>query len=252
MTTLLAAIDAGPLAGTVVATAEAMLPVFADELDVVTVDHDDGSLDAAIAQDVRSLAGRTGPAIVAEIEDDGVAAIVVGLRSVAGGPRPAGHVTEHVITHCEVPVVVVPPGVDPAANPLERVLVPVEGSEPLGPEAESLLHRLESLGSLIETIHVFDRATVPMFWDGWHERELFADQFAEQYLPLEEPALELRAGDVAQQILAAAEASGSTLIVLEWKRDLGGTHAPVVRDLLGNTPVPLVLFPTNCRGATPS
>ncbi|MDH3678340.1 MAG: hypothetical protein OEV40_00170 [Acidimicrobiia bacterium] len=250
MTSLLAAIDAGPLATTIVATAEALLPVLADELDVVTVDHDE-ALDVAIAYHVRGLQGQAGPALLAEISGDGVAGIVVGLRSVAGGPRPAGHVTEHLITRCDVPVVVVPPGAADGADVLRRVLVPVEGLVPLGPEVEAFLQRLESHGSTVDTVHVIDRASVPMFWDGWDEQQVFTTEFAEQFLPLSDPALELRVGDVAQQILQAASLHESSLVVIEWKRELEGSRAPVVRDLLCNTRVPLVLMPTVSQGAIP-
>lgn len=250
VTRLVAAVDAGPMTSAVIRVADALVPILADRVEVVTVGNDQLELDPA-SPDVTSLSGKTGDELIALTEAEDVAGMVVGLRSVAGGPRPAGHVTEQVITNSSVPVVVVPPGIDLTADPLCRVLLPLEGDAGPDGAANELARRLQGRGSVVDTIHVFDRATVPMFWDGWSERDVFAEQFTSRFSPVPSRT-ELRVGDVAQQILAAAVAKDATLIMIEWKSDLTGAHAPVVRDLLCNAGIPLLLVPIVDQGDDPA
>ena len=255
MTRLIAAVDTGPMRASIIDTATALVPLLADRVDIVTIGVDDTEGQDLGQDEMSPVAARPGSGepmvgpgrqLVALTTEEDVTGIVVGLRSVVGGPRPAGHIAEQVITHSSVPVVAVPPEVDRSADPLARVLLPLEGEPdgdgPIGRFVGKLLRR----GSSVDTIHVFDRASAPMFWDGWHEHDVFAHQFADRFSPTPDPT-ELRVGGVAQQVLEAAVSNESTLIVLLWKRDLSASRAPVVRDLLCNTTVPLLLVPVTGR-----
>ncbi len=242
MSRILAAVDGGPVTAAVVKGAEALLPALGDSIEVVTV----GStpvLDQAInGHRLRRLMGDPVESLVDAVSAENVTALVVGARSMVGGPRPVGHVTLQLITSVAVPVVVIPPEVGPGHDPLSCVLLPLEGGLAPSTTTARIVDALVAAGARLQPVHVFDRTTAPSFWDRFEDAELYADQFSRRYAP-GGTATELRAGDAAQQILAASNDVGATLIVLEWKALLGGTHAPVVSTLLCNADVPLVLIP---------
>ena len=239
MKRVVAAIDAGPVSESVIAVADRLADVLGAQREIVMVD---GVVPSALSPDVTMLEGDVAEALTALSKGPGVVALVVGIRAVVGGPRPAGHVTEELITQSPVPVVAVPPATGARARTLSRVLLPLEGAAPPDSSTEEIVRAFEAAGSLVDTVHVFDRASVPMFWDGWHDTEIWSEQFKHRYSPVATDT-QLRLGDVAQQILGAAEENGSTLILLEWKCRLNHTHAPIVRELLSGTAVPLMLLP---------
>lgn len=250
MSRVIAAVDAGPVAAAVVAAARFLVPVMADEMTVVTVSDGPavggatGESDGAVADPIRVVVAEDPAAALVALttSDPEVTMVVTGLRTVAGGPRPAGHVTREVLAASPVPVVVVPPGTDPGLDPLERLLVPLEGVTPVSSATADLLRHLEREGTVIDTVHVFDRTNVPRFWDRPEDHELWLDQFGRTRSPVAGRP-EIRVGAVAGEILAAATAHGSSMIVLEWKGELHHPRAPVVRELLGATTVPLMLVP---------
>jgi hypothetical protein len=249
MTRVIVAIDADPVRAVVVPVAARLVPLLGDRLDVVTAGSQSIELDASLPYEVRGLEGPPAEALLRESAAADVTAVAIGVRAMVGGPRPAGHVTELLLRGCDIPVLAVPPGVDPRLDPSEQVLVPLEGAGTLAPATVTLLRELERTGSTIDEIHVFDRSTVPMFWNGWDERARFTEQFIEQYSPLADPQdLDLRVGDAADQILMAARERRSTLIVIEWKRELASPHAPIVRHLLSEAAIPLLLIPRSDEG----
>jgi hypothetical protein len=246
MTRVVAAVDPGPVAGAVAAVARRLAAGLGAEPVALWVTSAAGSPTLAPAVDLSPVVHREGdPAteVAAEVAGADVVAAVVGLRTVPGGPRPAGHVAEHLITVAAVPVAVVPPEAaeaDPGRGP---VLVPVEGGVPPSPAMSALLAALSEAGHEVVPLHVFDRTTAPMFWNGWHDRAIWSDEFSQRYAPAGSTSTELRAGEVAREILAATEARSAGMIVLEWSRNLAHPHARVVRELLSNTRVPLLLVP---------
>jgi nucleotide-binding universal stress UspA family protein len=254
VSTLLAAVDWGPVSSGVLAVANALVPLLADDVRVVSVrpasDHDvrdqavrdQAVRDHPAALEVSVLQGEAGPSLVDASAEQGVAGIVIGLRSLSGGRRPAGHVTEHVITGSPVPVVVVPPAAVAGLEVVDRVLVPLEGQPRPGPLATGIVDRLLSAGVAVDTVHVISPATCPMFWDRWEDRDTWTRQFVSRWSPAPD-GITLRVGDPAEEILAAAEADQASLVLVEWKRQLDHRTAHIVRDLLARSRRPVLLVP---------
>ncbi len=235
MTRIVAAVDEGPVSSAVVEVAEALQPALGSRVEVLTVAPDDpGTIDSSTTAETVLEAATAGD----------VAVLVVGARSSPGGPRPVGHVTRAVLVESEVVVAVVPPEIDRSRDPISAVLLPLEGGAAPNRRVTEIVDALAAAGSTIDQVHVFDRSTAPPFWDRWQDEQLYADQFSTRFAP-QPTGTELRSGNVAQQIREAADAHRSTLIVLEWGQRLGGHRAPVVRDLLCNSAVPLLLVPTD-------
>lgn len=242
MSRVLAAVDTGPVSQAVIKVANCLANVLAARREVVTVDTNALTPTTMAEHAITAPEREASTALLSLADAPDVVAIVVGVRTVTGGPRPAGHVTEHIITNSKIPVVTVPPGTEPDRCSLDQLLVPLDGGAPPGPVTTRIIRAFEAYGATINTLHVFDHSSVPMFWDGWGDRDIWTNQFAHAYSP-SAAYTELKTGDVAQQILATAKAHGSSMIVLEWNHQLDHSHAPVIRDLLCNATVPLMLLP---------
>lgn len=236
---IVAAIDASPVAAAVVSVAERLAPILDAAPEVVTTDPVCGDLHGP---GVRLLEGSAPDAVLEYVHGDpGVVALVLGARTVPGGPRPAGHVTLDAVTTSSIPVVVVPPDGERIGE-FRRLLVPIEGGTPPSPEVTAMVDRFLAAGVTVDVVHVFDRSNAPMFWNGWHDPELWAEQFGEQYSPTTGRTA-LLVGSVPHRLLDAVAANRSSLVLLEWKRHLGESDAAVVRHLLAMSGVPLLLLP---------
>ena len=96
----------------------------------------------------------------------------------------------------------------------------------------------------IVVLHVFNKETVPAFWDSSRDdfdewSRDFVARFAQEYAA----EFDLRAGAPGQKVLAASTAHGVDLIVLEWGQRLTPGHAEVIREVLTGTDVPVLLLP---------
>lgn len=238
---VVAAIDASPVAGTVISVAELLAPILGATTEVVTTDPLCRELHGPL---VRLLDGDAPGAVLDHVEGDPrIPALVLGVRTLPGGPVPAGHVALSAMTTCSIPVVVVPPRDGTPIEEIRRVLVPVEGESPPSPAVTAMVDRFAAAGVAVDTVHVFDRSNAPMFWNGWDDPGLWAEQFSERYSPTAGRPATLLVGSVPERLLDAVVAHESSMVILEWKRHLGESAATVVRHLLASSGVPVLLLP---------
>jgi nucleotide-binding universal stress UspA family protein len=209
---------------------------------------------------VRQLAERAGvelllvdgspaEAILAAVDAEDAELIVVGARRLHAGPRPAGATALAVAAGAARPVVVVPPTADqpPAVDP-KLLVLPLEDAEQLSAAGTRALLRLGESGIRLLVVHVFDHSSAPRFLDRpGYDVEAWAEEFLARRDAAVTLDLELRAGPPAEAILDVAAEQGADLVALSWSQDLAEDRAPVVREILARSPVPVVLLPGLAR-----
>ncbi|MEC3918702.1 universal stress protein [Nocardia sp. CDC160] len=166
--------------------------------------------------------------------------VLLGVMTRAHGPWV-------IAQHSAVPLVVVPPETS-GDYALERVLVPLDGTEEAAQAISETVRLFCAAGVEITVLHVFDQNTAPAHWDqaaharpAW-EREFHA-RFCAPYLPASCHTVTLRSGTPGAHILDLA-ATHSDLIVLGWSQHLTEGRARTVRHTLSAAPVPVLLIPT--------
>jgi nucleotide-binding universal stress UspA family protein len=178
-------------------------------------------------------------------EASDVVALAIGARGTPAGPRPLGGTAAAVAVALRKPVMVVPPDAPPP-EAFRRVLVPLEGSlsSSLAPRPLFELAREARIDVL--ALHVHDEASIPAFTDQpQHERAAWAAEFVRCYCPsgVEAVQLETRVGRIGEVIPVVAAESGCDLIALGWSQELSSGRAPVVRETLARSLLPVLLVP---------
>jgi nucleotide-binding universal stress UspA family protein len=249
MTTVVAALDNSAVARSVLATAQALAPMW--DANVVALHViDDGSRTAHGAADVAHVAreevhGDVVEQLLARARAEDVAAVVVGARASAGGRAPAGHIALELIGRCHQPIVVVPPNGSPGTP--RRVLVALEGREESSRVLEPFFGWAQHGDVEVLAVHVEEEANLPRFSDQvQHETAAFTDEFLARHAPISapDPRLELRVGRPAEQALAVADEMHADLLAVAWSRRLEPGHARFVRFVLEHSPIPVLLVPT--------
>lgn len=249
MRRVIAALDNGPAARAVLATAGNLAQLFDAEVEALHVGDDGDKIasDAAASAGLRlqRVAGPTVPALVDAAASDDVAALVVGTRRLPVGGRPVGATALDVITSLLKPVVVVPPDAV-RRSALRRVLVPLEGTTATSLAPKGIIEVAHDAELEVVLVHVHDAATLPSFTDQpQHQARAWADEFVARYCPwgIGKVNVELRVGRPEEEILAAAEEIDAHLIALAWSQEIDWGHAPVVRALLERGRIPVLLVP---------
>lgn len=147
-----------------------------------------------------------------------------------------------VVQHTGKPVVLVRADARPDA--IERVLVPLDGTEEAAHAVAETMRLLCAGGVEIVVLHVFDPETVPAHWDqSAHAREAWEREFVARYctpyLPGPCAPVTLRSGTPGETIVGSAERVD--LIVLGWSQRLEPGHARTVRTAVAAAPVPVML-----------
>lgn len=163
-------------------------------------------------------------------------------------PYTAGHAARlvgRIIQRCAKPVLVVPTGRGTrAATSIDRVLVPLDGTETAADTVATTVGMFCAAGVDVVVLHVFDAATLPKFWDhAEHARQSWAREFLARYCSEPAARLELRSGAAGQNVLEVAAAEHADLIVLGWSQNLSAGHAGTVRTTLARTTNPVLLLP---------
>ena len=254
MNILLAAVDDAAAAKPVLETAIRLTHYLPSNVVAIHVtENGNGATAQALAESAGVMfevrkGGDVGTELVAAMHELDAAAIVIGARRANFTAMPAGHVALDVAQHTRRPVIIVPP--DTVDREWERVLVAVEGdgeSETLGIFANSVQpdHWPE-----VVALHVFEADAMPMFADqpayetaAWAEEFLHRVPSANQ----ERVRLEVRVGNAADVVRDTAREVSADVVVMAWRRDLSPGHAPIVRELLSKSPVPIVLLAADAK-----
>lgn len=249
MTVILAAVDDSDAAGPVLATAQAVADLLHGSLRAIHVREQvpamAGAAAVRAAVALEELEGEPIDAIVHAAGEPDIALVVIGARGTPEGPRPCGHIAMAVAEQVDKPVLVVPPnGIRDASAPIQRVLVPLEGTEASTDAMTAHLHDLAEAGVDLMALHVFDAASVPAFWDQpAYAEENFATEFAARWCTEPDVEVRLRRGPAGDAVVEVAEAEEADVIALGWSRNLAPGRALVVRSVLERARIPVLLVP---------
>ena len=251
MSIVLAAIDDSTAARCVLDAASGLARVMGVGVEALHV-HENGSgttaSGAAVAAGIRlrEVKGDPTSCIVEASASLDVVAVAVGCRGLLSGPEPAGHVALDVIQAVDKPVVAVPQAVT-QVQPVERVLVPLDGSGATTRALRVMLGPVkEHDGPELIALHVFEPGSLPAFGDSpTYETEAWAQEFLDRFSPVEAEGLrlEMRVGAPADVVREVAGEVHADLVAVGWRRDLSPGRGIVVRALLRASPVPVLLLP---------
>jgi nucleotide-binding universal stress UspA family protein len=245
VTHVVAAIDSSSAAQVVVQVAKTMADVLGAPLTAVHVrEPGDSSGDATWADGVPVQLVDCDPieALVATFADPEVIG-VIGARDQRDDMRPAGGVAAKVIARVTNPIVVVGPTTRPPRHGrLARVLLPLDGTAGAAAAAEPVAARLGRAGLDVVVQHVFDRKTVPPFWDqGQHETESWTQEFRARWCGEPVTSVTWSGGVAADEIVASGAAEDVDLIALSWAQNASPGHAAIVKSVLAHAQVPVLL-----------
>jgi nucleotide-binding universal stress UspA family protein len=252
MSKVLAAIDNSAAARPVLSAAVAVAGLLGAEVEAVHA-REDGyrtALAAAEAAGVllRETTTRGVRGLVEAAEDSDVAQVVLGARATHAGRRPAGHVALELARSVRKPLVVVPPEVSLPVT-LRRILVPLDGTRATA-DALAATVRLACRSKLeVIALHVYEYADLPLFSDQpQHELDAWTHEFLRRHSP--DPdlvTLETRVGVPGDHVLRVARDAGADMVALGWSQHLDQGRAAVVREVLGGSPLPVLLVPIDAR-----
>ena len=191
---------------------------------------------------------RPGKAGAALVEALGAPEVVMGVlgSSGAGDTKvPQGRTAAAVMSASDKPLLIVPPGsFPPAQRRLHRVLVPLDGRRESAQAVVPMLRQLAGAGLELVVVHVFDRASVPSFWDQpQHAPSAWEREFLDRNLPFHPTRLRLRQGTPAAMVMQAAADEHTDLVVMGWSRDLSPGRAVTLEQQLAHGRLPLLLVP---------
>jgi nucleotide-binding universal stress UspA family protein len=172
-----------------------------------------------------------------------------------------GHVTQAVLEHCGVPVLLLPPGYSDHV-PWERVLVPLSG----GVESDDALAFAVRLGAAIDlTVHVAHVAPQRAEEDALAAQARYSDALHHEYRDrLEELVLRatptisrdqcrrirsaaLSSGDVVQELCRRIEADRINVLVVGWHGELASGRARILKQLISTVQTPVLLMRSAAR-----
>lgn len=198
--------------------------------------------------EVTVITGVPGPAIVDAAHD--VDLIVMAMRGDGVTPALVGGTADHVARHAPVPTLLVR---DVPATPIERLLVPLDGSE-RSEEAIPLAATIgRQVGAAILLVRVIDPSTsIAPARELQDEAETYLRRQATQIRDVDRVGYDVlvrRAGTVAECLLGLAR-PGDLFVLASRRRTriaqllLGSVTASIVR----SAPIPVVLVPGIPRG----
>ncbi|MHB1503070.1 MAG: universal stress protein [Acidimicrobiales bacterium] len=124
---------------------------------------------------------------------------------------------------------------------LSRVLVPVDGTEPV---IERVRHFLGHLGKSLEGVvllHVLSESTRPRLWEGaGYNAEAWLEELSRRH-GVGVGSIEVRTGEPADVI--EERSHDADLIALAWQGDITSGKAALARALIERVDVPVLLLP---------
>jgi hypothetical protein len=253
---VVAAIDTSSVGGLVIRVARTMADALGDDVTAVHVREPGESSTAntwSLGVPVQLVEGDPVDALVATFADPDVIG-VIGARDRRDDPRPAGGVAAKVISRVTNPIVVVGPSTRPPRHGrLARVLLPLEGTAASATAVEPVAAMLGRAGVDVLVQHVFDRKTVPAFWDqGHHETDSWTREFRARWCGDPVTSVTWTSGVAADEIVASGAAEDVDMIALSWAQDASPGHAAIVKSVLAHAQVPVLLVtePDQAAAAT--
>jgi hypothetical protein len=200
---------------------------------------------ALLTADVRTLvvSPQADPAaatdqVLAALADDRT---IAGVLSAAADPDA---LCWRVAGSADKPVVLVPPGSRPPRPFISRALLPLDGTEESAKAVETITRLLAQGGVDMIAVHVFEPATVPMFWDQRaHAHQAWSEEFLSRSGTPPGTRLDLCAGLPGEQVVRTAHTEDVDLVALGWSRHMGAGHAKTVREAVLEASVPVLLVP---------
>jgi nucleotide-binding universal stress UspA family protein len=247
---VLAAVNDDSSAGAVLVVADTIASLFTATVQAVHVGEDHAAV-AEAAQGagvaLRTVAGQPVEALARVAADEDVVAVVIGARG-ASAKRPPGSTALGLISVLQKPVVVVPADVLPGPR-IESVLVPQDGTARSAAALKGIVQLASEAELQIVVAHVHLRQSLPAFSDHLpHEVRAWSEEFVARYCPTATDAtLESRVGNdkPSEHVLDILRRTRCDLVALGWSQDLAHGHAAVVRQLLAESPVPVLLAPAS-------
>lgn len=244
-----AALDDSAAATPVLQVARELAARCGGSVEAVHVAEDGGSTARAVCErqgvELHVLRGPVVESLCRVVDDEDVAAVVIGARRATSAKREAGHVATALVTRSAKPVVVVPPHLRMPFH-LDCVLVPMERSRATAEALGGAIRTFCARGLRIVLLHVHEHDAVPPFADQpQHDTPAWIDEFVARYAPDlgDAGGVELRVGSAPALVLPVAHETGADLLLLAWSRDLSPGRAAVVRQVLAAAAIPVVLVP---------
>lgn len=249
-TRVIAFVDDSPVAGPVATLARTMSDALDVAVEAVHLGEPLGPESSALVEQAgvpcRVETGDAVEGIVTEMGADDVIAGVVGARRRSADVRPAGHIALEVLTRVGKILAVVPPDAAvPSSGTLRRILFPLDASAESARAMTELLDICSRCDVEVVVLHVFDRETIPRFWDQpQYESEAWAEAFlARRVDPDVAAKVRLRTGAPPHRVLDVAVEEDVDAIALGWAQRIEPGRAAVVRRALSEAHVPVMLVP---------
>jgi nucleotide-binding universal stress UspA family protein len=244
---VMAAVDGSTISQSVLDVAGRIAGLLRADLEAI---HVGDGLPAAVEQTARELdaplrtaRGPEAEALRRAAQEPDVAALVVGARGLPHGRRPAGHVTQELMTSLPVPLVVVPPTERPAHR-IHRILIALNGSPEAAEALRPVTRAALDAGLAVVVVHVLDPGGAPPFADQPHHwSEAYIREFRARNIVNGHAEIQLRAGDPPEKLLDAAKQLDADIVALAWNQALAPGHAAVVRNAVAEGDLPVVLIP---------
>ncbi|MEV8438738.1 universal stress protein [Actinosynnema sp. NPDC051121] len=166
--------------------------------------------------------------------------VVLGVLDREPSPRSG---TWRVATEAGKPVVLVPR--DRLLAPMiSRVLVPLDGTPESASAVTGAMELFAGAGLELVVLHVFDRVTVPPFWDqAAHARRSWEREFRARFCPPADARVVVRSGTPEDHVNRVAADADVQLIALGWSQRLDAGRARTVRGTVRDAEVPVMLVP---------
>jgi nucleotide-binding universal stress UspA family protein len=166
------------------------------------------------------------------------------VLGVLASEQPSRSFWQRIVSSCAKPVIVVPPAARGQRPGIRRVLLPLDGTPESARAVAEAVGQFATAGVDLVALHVFNEATVPMFWDQpAHAHRAWAEEFLARNCVRSGARLELRTGVTGEHIVDVAARERADMIVLGWSRQLDPGRARTVRHTVLSAAVPILLVP---------
>jgi hypothetical protein len=253
---VIAAVNDSETGTAVLCVAKALASRLGADVEAVHVaEMPNGEVAASLAADagvsMRTIVSLDAPSwvLVSLLANTEVPLMVLGARDDATERRAAGHVALGVATAVGKPVVLVPPLEATDLPPLDRVLIPLDGTAQTSAAVRRAMRLFGGSDVDVVGLHVFEKETVPRFWDKpEYEEAVWGDEFTARNAVAPGARLELRLGAPAEAVIDLTERERPGLIALAWSQEVAPGRATVVSEVLTRCRVPVLLIPVSEQG----